>query len=72
MNPFTEEHQLLRQSFRQFVAKEISPNVKHWEENKICEREIFTKMGEQGFFGVSFPEEYGGSGMDMWAAVALS
>jgi alkylation response protein AidB-like acyl-CoA dehydrogenase len=70
--PFTEEHELLRQSFRQFVAKEITPNVKHWEENKICEREIFTKMGQQGFFGVSFPLEYGGSGMDMWAAVAVS
>ena len=70
--PFTEEHQLLRHSFRQFVQKEIKPNVKYWEENKICEREIFTKMGEQGFFGVSFPEAYGGSGMDMWAAVAIS
>ena len=71
-NPFTESHQMLRESFRQFVAAEITPNVKYWEENKICEREIFTKMGAQGYFGVSFPEEYGGSGMDMWAAVAIS
>ncbi len=71
-NPFTPEHELLRQSFRQFVEAEIIPNVKHWEENKICEREVFRKMGEQGFFGVSFPEEYGGSGMDMWSAVVIS
>jgi len=71
-NPFTEEHDLLRHSFRQFVETEISPNVKYWEENKICETEIFRKMGAQGFFGVSFPTEYGGSGMDMWAAVAVS
>jgi alkylation response protein AidB-like acyl-CoA dehydrogenase len=71
-NPFTEEHELLRQSFRQFVETEIKPNVKYWEENKICEAEVFKKMGAQGFFGVSFPEEYGGSGMDMWAAVAVS
>ena len=71
-SPFTEEHQMLRQSFRQFVEKEITPNIKHWEENKICEREIFTKMGKQGYFGVSFPVEYGGSGMDMWAAVAVT
>ncbi len=71
-NPFTEEHDMLRQSFRQFVETEIKPNVKHWEENKICEAEIFKKMGAQGFFGVSFPEEYGGSGMDMWAAVVIS
>jgi acyl-CoA dehydrogenase len=72
MSPFTESHQLLRQSFRQFVEKEITPNIKYWEENKICEREIFTKMGETGFFGVTFPEAYGGSGMDMWAAVVIS
>lgn len=71
-NPFTPEHELLRQSFRQFVETEIAPNVKNWEENKICEREVFRKMGAQGFFGVSFPEEYGGSGMDMWSAVAIS
>ncbi|MFN8297955.1 MAG: acyl-CoA dehydrogenase family protein [Chitinophagales bacterium] len=72
VNPFTEEHNLLRQSFRQFVQAEIVPNIKYWEANKICEREIFKKMGSQGFFGVSFPEAYGGSGMDMWAAVALT
>ncbi len=71
-NPFTEEHDLLRQSFRQFVEKEITPNIEHWEQNKICERTVFTKMGEQGFFGVSFPEAYGGSGMDMWAAAVIA
>jgi alkylation response protein AidB-like acyl-CoA dehydrogenase len=71
-NPFTEEHDLLRDSFRQFVANEIKPNVKYWEENKICEEQIFRKMGEQGFFGVSFPVEYGGSGMDMWSAVVIA
>lgn len=71
-NPFTEDHELLRQSFRQFVEAEITPNVAYWEENKICEKEVFRKMGEQGFFGVSFPVEYGGSGMDIWSAVVIA
>lgn len=71
-NPFTPQHELLRESFRQFVETEIKPNVKYWEENKICEREVFRKMGGQGFFGVSFPEAYGGSGMDMWSAIVIS
>ncbi|MFY9310963.1 MAG: acyl-CoA dehydrogenase family protein [Bacteroidia bacterium] len=71
-NPFTDEHNLLRQSFRQFVEKEITPNVDHWEANKICDRGVFQKMGEQGFLGVSFPEAYGGSGMDMWSAVVIT
>lgn len=71
-SPFTSEHELLRESFRQFVDTEIKPHVAEWEANKVCEREVFRKMGERGFFGVSFPEQYGGSGMDMWAAVAVS
>ena len=70
-NPFTEEHNLLRESFAAFVDKEIIPNIEYWEKNKICEREVFSKMGEQGFFGVSFPVAYGGSGMDMWSAVII-
>lgn len=71
-NPFKEEHNLLRESFAQFVDKEIRPNVEKWEKEKICDREVFRKMGEQGFFGVSFPVEYGGSGMDMWSAVVIA
>lgn len=71
-NPFTADHDLLRQSFRQFIQAEITPNVERWEAEKICEREVFRKMGEQGFFGVSFPTEYGGSGMDMWSAVVIA
>jgi alkylation response protein AidB-like acyl-CoA dehydrogenase len=72
MNPFTPEHNLLRDSFSQFVDKEIRPNIEKWEKEKICDREVFRKMGEQGFFGVSFPVAYGGSGMDMWSAVVIA
>ncbi len=71
-NPFTEEHNLLRESFSAFVDKEIRPNIEKWEKEKICDREVFRKMGEQGFFGVSFPVAYGGSGMDMWSAVVIA
>ncbi len=71
-NTFTEEHELLRVSFRQFIEKEITPYVEEWEKNKICDRNTFRKMGEQGFFGVSFPTKYGGSGMDLWSAVVVT
>jgi len=71
-NPFTEDHSLLRDSFHHFVQNEITPYVKAWEDKKICERRIFTEMGKHGFFGVSFPAEYGGSGMDMWSAVVIA
>ncbi|MCB9232745.1 MAG: acyl-CoA dehydrogenase family protein [Bacteroidia bacterium] len=68
---FTEEHNLLAQSLRAFVQKEIVPNVEKWEKANHCPPEIFKMMGEQGFLGVSFPESVGGSGMDMWASVVL-
>jgi alkylation response protein AidB-like acyl-CoA dehydrogenase len=69
---FTETHEAVRASLRKFIEKEIIPNVDEWEKNKVCEREIFRKMGEQGFFGVSFPEEVGGMGLDLWGAVTVT
>ena len=72
MNPFTEEHELLRESFAKFCETELIPNADRWEKNKECPREIFEKMGEQGYFGVSFAEELGGSGLGLWAAVVIA
>ncbi|MBW8048852.1 MAG: acyl-CoA dehydrogenase [Cytophagales bacterium] len=71
-NPFTEEHELLRQSIRKFIEKEIIPNVEEWEKNNICSKDVFKKMGEHGFFGVTFPEKYEGSGMNFWSAVVIT
>ncbi len=71
-DPFTEEHELLRQSVKKFIAKEITPNVEEWEKNNTCSRDVFRKMGEHGFFGVTFPEKYAGSGMDFWSAVVIT
>ncbi|HIA36876.1 MAG TPA: acyl-CoA dehydrogenase [Flavobacteriales bacterium] len=71
-NPFTEEHELLRQSIKKFVEKEIIPHVEDWEKKGICSKEVFKKMGALGFFGVSFPAAYGGSGMDFWAAIVVA
>ncbi|HIN39332.1 MAG TPA: acyl-CoA dehydrogenase family protein [Flavobacteriales bacterium] len=61
-NPFTEEHELLRQSIKKFVEKEIIPHVEDWEKKGICSKEVFKKMGALGFFGVSFPAAYGAIG----------
>ncbi|HRK28258.1 MAG TPA: acyl-CoA dehydrogenase family protein [Chitinophagales bacterium] len=71
-HPFTEEHELLRQSMREFIRQEIIPYADEWEANKECPRHIFERMGELGFMGVTFPEEYGGSAMDLWSAVVIA
>ena len=60
---FTDEHQLFREGFQQFVQKEMVPNNDRWEAEGIISRDIFEKAGENGFLGIDLPEEYGGSGV---------
>jgi alkylation response protein AidB-like acyl-CoA dehydrogenase len=61
---FTEEHEMFRDSFRQFVAKEITPNVEQWERDGIVPRELFAAAGASGFLGTDVPETYGGGGVE--------
>ena len=62
---FTEEHELFRQTFRAFLEKEVRPNIDQWEKEGELPRDIYRKFGEMGFFGLSFPEKYGGMAGDM-------
>lgn len=62
---FTEEHDALRRVARQFVEKELNPNVEKWEEQGFFPlHEVFGKMGELGLLGICKPEENGGLGLD--------
>ena len=66
MPPFTEEHEQLRRQVRRFVEQEIIPNGDQWERDGNVPREFLKKMGDLGFLGIGFPEEHGGSGMDIF------
>ncbi len=68
---FTEEHELFRQSLRDFLQKEVVPHVDEWEENGKIDPSIWKKMGEMGFLGISYPEEYGGMDLDFFYTVIL-
>lgn len=72
MARFTEEHDMLAQSVREFIAKEIAPNLDEWERNGECPKHIFKLWGEMGFTGATFPEAYGGGGMNLWGAAAIA
>jgi citronellyl-CoA dehydrogenase len=62
---FTEEHQQLRRTVRDFVDKEINPYVEAWEkEGAFPAHEVFKKAGRLGLLGVNKPEAYGGMGLD--------
>ncbi|MCG8321401.1 MAG: acyl-CoA dehydrogenase family protein [Cytophagales bacterium] len=60
----TEEHKLIRSSARDFVKKEITPNIETWCQNAHFPEEIVGKFGEIGAFGPTIPQEYGGGGLD--------
>ena len=67
-----EEHNIFRKSVRDFVKKEIRPHAEEWEEDEIYPRDIFKRMGDLGFLGVNYPEEYGGSGADYFYNVVFA
>ena len=60
----TDENRLVQQSARAFAEAEILPYIREWDEKGEVHRELFEKMGEQGFLGAPIPEAYGGAGMD--------
>jgi citronellyl-CoA dehydrogenase len=68
---FTDAHEELRLQIRKFLEKEVQPNLEEWEE-KTFPNSIFERLGELGFLGLRYPQEYGGQGGDYFSAVVLS
>ncbi len=68
---FTDEHEQLRESIRNFATKELAPHADEWEETTFPDS-VFTRMGELGFLGLDKPEEYGGQGGDYYSALVLA
>lgn len=66
---YSEEHHLFRESLRNFLQKEVVPHLDKWEKTGHIERFIWEKVGEMGFFGINYPEEYGGLNLDLFYTV---
>ena len=60
----TDENKLVQAAARAFAEAEILPHIRAWDESGEAHREVFERMGEQGFLGAPIPERYGGAGMD--------
>ncbi|WP_158847710.1 acyl-CoA dehydrogenase family protein [Algibacter sp. L1A34] len=68
---FTEEHQLFRTSLQDFLQKEVVPHIEKWEKAGEIDRFIWRKFGDMGFFGIKYPEAYGGLDLDLFYTVIL-
>jgi len=60
----SENHQQLQEMYRDFAENEVKPIAKEIDESMRFPEENVAKMAEMGLFGIPFPEEYGGAGMD--------
>ena len=66
---FNADHDIFRQSFRDFLNKEVKPNIDQWEIDGEVPRSIFKRFGEMGYLGLMQPEQYGGLDLDIWYTV---
>jgi len=60
----TEEQRLVRDTARDFAAREIAPKAAEIDKSARWPSEIIAKMADLGFLGMAIPEEYGGAGLD--------
>ena len=69
--PFTEEHELLRKEIRTLVESELAPHAAEWEADEFPDW-VFTRLGEMGYLGLSYPEKYGGGGGDYLCSIVMA
>ena len=62
-----EEVDLLRETVREFAAKEIAPIAAEMDRSNEFPTHLWRKLGNLGLLGITIPEEYGGSGMSYLA-----
>jgi len=69
---FGETHNMVRQTVRKFVGREINPFVEEWEEQGEFPGELYRKAGKAGILGIGYPESYGGSGGGIFLKIACA
>lgn len=61
---FTAEHELFARTVSGFVAERLTPHLARWEDEGICDREVWTQAAALGLLGLNVDEAYGGGGTD--------
>ncbi len=66
-----DDLKLFRDTFRDWLKREVTPHYETWERNGLCPREIYRKAGDQGFLLLDQPSAYGGLDLDFRFSAVL-
>jgi len=58
------EHTTLQDQIAKFIEREVEPFGMQWEKQGYVPRDVLKKMGQAGFFGLMYEEDYGGAQAD--------
>lgn len=72
MFELNDEQKMIQDLARDFAEKVLLPTVEERDEKEIFDRSIYDKMGETGLTGITYPEQYGGSGLDHLSYVLMT
>ncbi len=67
----SDEHQMFRNTIRDFVTREIRPVARDWEHEGRYPTEIVDKMKSMGLFGITIPGQWGGLDADLVSMAIL-
>jgi len=60
----TDEHRMIRETARDFAARELRPHARAWDAEGVFPRSLIPKLAGLGLLGMIIPTDYGGSGLD--------
>jgi alkylation response protein AidB-like acyl-CoA dehydrogenase len=60
----SDEQQAVRRMTAEFTDREITPHAAAWDRAEQVDLSVVRKLADLGIFGITIPEEYGGSGGD--------
>jgi alkylation response protein AidB-like acyl-CoA dehydrogenase len=63
LTELTEDQIFIKNTIREFAENKIKPVVMEYDEAQKFPTELLKELGELGFLGILFPEEYGGAGL---------
>lgn len=69
---FSPEHEAFRSTLREFVAREITPFVREWDEAGTFPRELYARAASIGLLGIGYPEALGGTPADLFYTIVSS